>query len=98
MPLLGQAAMLLSFDVVQEAIPEHDEWHTHEHFPERLAIPCKHTGVIKLNGVQLFFFSTNKKTLNESKSLFPLLLLLMIKRLRHGDPIQPCGEFRISLK
>jgi hypothetical protein len=23
-----------SFDVVPEAIPEHDEWHTHEHFPE----------------------------------------------------------------
>jgi hypothetical protein len=29
MPLLGQAAMLLSFDIVQDAIPEHDEWHTH---------------------------------------------------------------------
>ena len=39
MPLLGQAAMLLSFDVVQDAIPEHDEWHTHEHLPERLSIP-----------------------------------------------------------
>ena len=39
MPLLGQAAMLLSFDVVQEAIPEHDDWHTHEHLPERLSIP-----------------------------------------------------------
>jgi hypothetical protein len=31
--------MLLLFDVVQEAIPEHDEWHTHEHLPERLSIP-----------------------------------------------------------
>ena len=39
MPLLGQAAMLLSFDVVQDAIPEHDDWHTHEHLPERLSIP-----------------------------------------------------------
>jgi len=39
MALLGKAAMLLSFDVVEEAIPEHDEWHTHEHLPERLAIP-----------------------------------------------------------
>jgi hypothetical protein len=38
-PLLGKAAMLLSFDVVPEAIPEHDEWHTHEHLPERLSIP-----------------------------------------------------------
>jgi hypothetical protein len=39
MPLLGSAAMLLSFDVDTEAIAEHDRWHTHEHLPERLAIP-----------------------------------------------------------
>ncbi len=39
MALLGQAAMLLSFDVAREAIPEHDDWHTHEHLPERLSIP-----------------------------------------------------------
>jgi len=39
MPLLGPAAMLLSFDVVPEAVAEHDEWHTHEHLPERLSIP-----------------------------------------------------------
>lgn len=39
MPLLGQAAMLLSFDVAAEAIAEHDDWHTHEHLPERLSIP-----------------------------------------------------------
>ena len=31
--------MLLSFDVAPEAISEHDDWHTHEHLPERLAIP-----------------------------------------------------------
>jgi len=39
MPLLGQAAMLLSFDVAAEAITEHDDWHTHEHLPERLSVP-----------------------------------------------------------
>src|SRR5450432_3051055 len=39
MPLLGRAAMLLSFDIVPEAMAEHDEWHTHEHLPERLSIP-----------------------------------------------------------
>jgi hypothetical protein len=39
MPLLGSAAMLLSFDVEAEAIEEHDRWHTHEHLPERLSIP-----------------------------------------------------------
>ncbi len=31
--------MLLLFDVVEDAVPEHDEWHTREHLPERLAIP-----------------------------------------------------------
>jgi hypothetical protein len=39
MPVLGQAAMLLFFDVVPDAIAEHDNWHTHEHLPERLSIP-----------------------------------------------------------
>ncbi len=39
MPLLGSAAMLLTFDVDDESIDEHDRWHTHEHLPERLSIP-----------------------------------------------------------
>jgi hypothetical protein len=39
MPLLGSAAMLLLFDVVPDAVAEHDDWHTHEHLPERLSIP-----------------------------------------------------------
>lgn len=39
MPLLGTAAMLLSFDIAPEARLEHDDWHTHEHLPERLSIP-----------------------------------------------------------
>lgn len=39
MPLLGKAAMLLSFDIAQDAVDEHDDWHTHEHLPERLSIP-----------------------------------------------------------
>ncbi len=39
MPLPGNAAMILSFDVEQASIGEHDEWHTREHMPERLAIP-----------------------------------------------------------
>ena len=37
--MLGSAAMLLSFDVVPEAVSEHDDWHTHEHLLERLSIP-----------------------------------------------------------
>jgi hypothetical protein len=39
MALLGKAAMVLSFDIVPDAIVEHDDWHTHEHMPERLSIP-----------------------------------------------------------
>lgn len=39
MPLLGPAAMLLSFDVAPEAIAEHDDWHTQKHLVERLSIP-----------------------------------------------------------
>lgn len=35
----GQAAMILSFDVEAAVQPEHDEWHSHEHLLERLAIP-----------------------------------------------------------
>ena len=39
MPLLGHAAMLLTFDIAEDTIAEHDDWHTHEHLPERLSIP-----------------------------------------------------------
>jgi hypothetical protein len=31
--------MLLWYDIVPEQIAEHDDWHTSEHFPERVAIP-----------------------------------------------------------
>lgn len=39
MPLLGSAAIVLAFDVAPEISAEHDDWHTHEHLPERLSIP-----------------------------------------------------------
>ena len=39
MALLGKAAMILSFDIVDEAVDEHDDWHSHEHFNERMSIP-----------------------------------------------------------
>ncbi len=39
MPLPSQAALLLSFDVAPDMLAEHDDWHTHEHLPERLSIP-----------------------------------------------------------
>jgi hypothetical protein len=39
MALLGNAAMMLWYDIIPDQIADHDEWHTREHFPERVAIP-----------------------------------------------------------
>jgi len=39
MALLGKAAMILLFDIVPEAIVEHDHWHSSEHLHERMSIP-----------------------------------------------------------
>lgn len=49
--------MLLLFDIVPEAIPEHDDWHTHEHLPERLSIPgfVRGTRWVALNGQPRYF-------------------------------------------
>ena len=30
---------MLYYDIAVDAIEDHDDWHTHEHFPERLSIP-----------------------------------------------------------
>jgi len=39
MALLGDAAMLLWYDIQAGAVEAHDAWHTREHFPERIGIP-----------------------------------------------------------
>jgi hypothetical protein len=39
MPLLGQAAVAMWWDVATGQRAEFEHWHSHEHFPERLAIP-----------------------------------------------------------
>jgi hypothetical protein len=33
------AAMLLWYDIVPDEVDHHDDWHTREHFPERVGIP-----------------------------------------------------------
>jgi hypothetical protein len=49
--------MLLSFDVAAEATAEHDDWHTHEHLPERLSIPgfIRGTRWVALRGQPRYF-------------------------------------------
>jgi hypothetical protein len=39
MALLGDAAVAMWADFVPEIVPEFEDWHTHEHMPERLGIP-----------------------------------------------------------
>ena len=82
MPLLGKAAMLLSFDIVPEAIPEHDEWHTHEHLPERLSIPgfIRGTRWIAVQGHPRYF------VMYEVERLETLSSAAYLERLNHPTP------------
>ena len=82
MPLIGRAAMLLAFDVVQEAIPEHDDWHTHEHLPERLSIPgfLRGTRWVALRGQPRYF------VMYEVTQLAILTSEAYLKRLNNPSP------------
>jgi hypothetical protein len=39
MPLLGEGALAMWWDMSAAARPEFEDWHSHEHFAERLALP-----------------------------------------------------------
>lgn len=82
MPLLGKAAMLLSFDVVDDAVAEHDAWHTHEHLPERLSIPgfVRGTRWVSLRGQPRYF------VLYEVDELATLTSPAYLERLNHPSP------------
>jgi hypothetical protein len=82
MPPQGQAAMLLLFDVAAEAIAEHDEWHTHEHLPERLAIPgfIRGTRWVAANGKPRYF------VMYEVEALATLTSGAYLERLNHPSP------------
>ena len=82
MPLLGKATMLLAFDIVPEAISEHDEWHTHEHLPERLSIPGF------LRGTRWVALQERPRylVLYEVESLDTLASAAYLERLNHPTP------------
>ena len=82
MPLLGSDAMLLSFDIVEAAIAEHDDWHTHEHLPERLSIPgvLRGTRWVALRGQPRYL------VLYEVRSLDTLASGAYLERLNHPTP------------
>lgn len=39
MAMLGQAALAMWWDMAASQLSEFEHWHTHEHYPERLAVP-----------------------------------------------------------
>lgn len=82
MPLLGTAAMLLTFDIAEEAVSEHDDWHTHEHLPERLSIPgfLRGTRWVALQAQPRYF------VLYEVESLDTLASEAYLERLNHPTP------------
>ena len=82
MPLLGSAAMLLSFDVAAEAIAERDQWHTQEHLPERLSIPdfVRGTRRVVLQGQPRYF------VMYEVERLATLNSAAYLERLNHPSP------------
>lgn len=82
MPLLGKAAMLLAFDVLPDAIAEHDDWHTHEHLPERLSIPgfLRGTRWVATRGAPRYF------ALYEVADLGVLTSEAYLERLNHPTP------------
>lgn len=82
MPLHGPAAMLLSFDVVEEAMSEHDQWHTQEHLPERLSIPgfVRGSRWVALWGQPRYF------VMYEVSQLATLTSAAYLERLNHPSP------------
>ena len=82
MALLGSAAVILSFDVEPDAIVEHDDWHTHEHLPERLGIPgfLRGTRWIAVQGQPRYF------VLYEVESLATLTSAAYLERLNRPSP------------
>ena len=74
--------MLLLFDIVQDAIPEHDEWHTHEHLPERLSIPgfVRGTRWVALHGQPRYF------VMYEVEQLATLTSNAYLERLNNPSP------------
>jgi len=82
MALLGKAAMVLSFDVVPDAIEEHDDWHTREHLPERLSIPgfLRGSRWVAASGHPRYF------VMYEVAELGTLASAAYLERLNHPTP------------
>ena len=74
--------MLLSFDIADAAIAEHDDWHTHEHLPERLSI----AGFLRGTRWIAFEGTPRYMVLYEVATLSTLTSEAYLERLNHPSP------------
>ena len=80
--MLGKAAVAMWWDIAPETKAEFEDWHTHEHMPERLAIPgfLRGTRWIALSGEPSYF------VLYEAADLATLTAGPYLERLNDPTP------------
>ena len=80
--MLDQAAVAMWWDIAPEVRAEWEDWHTHEHMPERLAIPgfLRGTRWIALSGEPSYF------VLYEAASLAVITSGPYLERLNNPTP------------
>ena len=80
--MLGQAAVAMWWDIAPEMKAEFEDWHTHEHMPERLSIPgfLRGTRWIAETGEPSYFVSY------EVTSLATLTTGAYLERLNNPTP------------
>lgn len=74
--------MLLLFDIAEEAVAEHDEWHTQEHLPERLSIP----GFVRGTRWRAVLGKPGYFVMYEVEELAVLTSKAYLERLNHPSP------------
>ena len=74
--------MLLTFDVTEGQVREHDQWHTYEHLPERLSIP----GFLRGTRWTAVHGQPRYMVLYEVQSLDTLTSAAYLERLNNPSP------------
>lgn len=74
MPLLGRAAVAMWWSIAPEMRAEFGDWHSHEHFPERLSIPgflrgSRWTSTVEADGVFVLYELDAYETLTSTAYL-----------------------------
>jgi len=80
--MLGQAAITMWWDIAPEMRAEFEDWHSHEHMPERLGIPgfLRGTRCIACSGEPSYF------VLYEASRLATITRGPYLERLNHPSP------------